>query len=69
MQLGARVPGGDALVDAAGTAFTSGMRYAVLVGAGLLAIGARFVWFHGASRTEEIEEDELDLVEPVPATS
>ncbi|MFN8026418.1 MAG: hypothetical protein U0W40_08745 [Acidimicrobiia bacterium] len=58
-------------MDAARSAFTSGMRYAVLVGAGLLAIGA-LSWFRGASRTEEIAEDELDLVdvtEPADATA
>ena len=45
------------------------MRYSVLVGAALLAIGAVFVWFHGASRTEEVLEDELDVLEPAPAAS
>jgi EmrB/QacA subfamily drug resistance transporter len=69
VQLGSKIPGGDALVDAARAAFTSGMRYAVLLGAGLLAIGALFVWFRGASRTEELTEDELDLREPEPALS
>ena len=38
------------------------MRYAVLVGMGLLVIGALFVWFRGASRTEEVLEDDLDAV-------
>jgi EmrB/QacA subfamily drug resistance transporter len=66
-QLASRVPGGDALADAARTAFTTGMRYAVLVGVGLLVLGALFVWFHGASRDEELLEDELDELEPAAA--
>ena len=36
------------------------MRYAVLLGMALLLVGAVFVWFRGASRTEEVVEDELD---------
>jgi EmrB/QacA subfamily drug resistance transporter len=60
VQLASRVPGGNALADAAREAFTTGMRYAVLVGMGLLVIGALFVWFRGASRTEQLTEDELD---------
>jgi hypothetical protein len=43
------------------------MRYAVLVGAGLLVIGALFVWFHGDSRVEEVVEDDLDAVEVAAA--
>jgi len=43
------------------------MRYAVLVGMGLLVIGALFVWFRGASRTEEVLEDDLDALEPAAA--
>ena len=66
VQLAGRVPGGSALADAAREAFTTGMRYAVLVGMVLLMIGALFVWFRGASRTEEVLEDELDA-EPVAA--
>ena len=50
---GAARPGGSraasTLADAAREAFTTGMRYSVLVGTGLLVIGAVFVWFHGAS--------------------
>ena len=38
------------------------MRYAVLLGMALLLVGAVFVWFRGASRTEEVLEDELDEV-------
>jgi len=66
VQLAGRVPGGAALADAAREAFTTGMRYAVLVGMVLLLIGAVFVWLRGASRTEEVLEDELDA-EPVAA--
>jgi predicted MFS family arabinose efflux permease len=65
--LAQRIPGGGALADAAREAFTTGMRYAVLVGAGLLLVGALFVWFHGASRVEEIVDDELDDVEVAAA--
>jgi len=61
VQLASRVPGGDALATAAREAFTTGMRYAVLLGMALLAIGALFVWFRGASRTEEVLEDDLDV--------
>jgi predicted MFS family arabinose efflux permease len=50
-----------ALASATRDAFTSGMRYAVIVGAALLAIGAAFVWLRGASREEEVLEDELDI--------
>ena len=37
------------------------MRDAVLFGTGMLLLGALFVWIRGASRTEEIIEDELDV--------
>ena len=67
VQLAGRVPGGEALANAAREAFTTGMRYAVLVGMGLLVIGALFVWFRGASRTEEVLEDDLDELEPAAA--
>ena len=63
----ARVPGGDALAAAAREAFTTGMRYAVLVGAGLLVVGALFVWFRGASAVEEVLEDDLDTLEVAAA--
>ena len=43
------------------------MRYAMLLGAGLLLVGAVFVWFRGASRAEEVVEDELDAVEMAAA--
>jgi EmrB/QacA subfamily drug resistance transporter len=69
VQLASRIPGGDALADAAREAFTTGMRYAVLLGMALLAVGALFVWFHGQSRTDEILEDELDQQEPEPAAA
>jgi Na+/melibiose symporter-like transporter len=64
VQLAGKVPGGGSLADAAREAFTTGMRYAVLVGMGLLLLGALFVWFRGASSTEEISEDELDISPP-----
>src|SRR5262249_21226962 len=67
VQLASKLPGGDALANAAREAFTTGMRYAVLVGMGLLLIGTAFVWLRGASGAEEIEEDELALSEPVAA--
>jgi len=67
VQLASRIPGGDALASAARDAFTSGMRYAMLVGVGLLLIGTVFVWVRGASRTEEVLEDDLDAVEPAAA--
>jgi EmrB/QacA subfamily drug resistance transporter len=66
-QLASRLPGGEALANAAREAFTTGMRYAVLVGMGLLVVGTLFVWFHGASRAEQVVEDELDEVEPAAA--
>jgi EmrB/QacA subfamily drug resistance transporter len=62
---------GSALEHAAQQAFTVGMRYAVLLGLGLLLIGALFVWFHGASGSEELLEDELDLdraEDPIPVS-
>jgi EmrB/QacA subfamily drug resistance transporter len=67
VQLASRVPGGDALASAAREAFTTGMRYAVLLGMALLLVGAVFVWVRGASRVEEIEEDDLDVTEPAAA--
>jgi hypothetical protein len=39
----------------------------MLVGVGLLLIGTVFVWVRGASRTEEVLEDDLDAVEPAAA--
>jgi len=52
---------GSTLEHAAQQAFTIGMRYAVLVGMGLLLLGALFVWMRGASRTEAPTDDVLDL--------
>jgi EmrB/QacA subfamily drug resistance transporter len=63
VQLAGRIPGGAALADAAREAFTTGMRYSMLVGTALLAGGALFVWLHGASRTEAVAEDELDALD------
>ena len=65
--LSRQIPGGEALATAAREAFTTGMRYAVLVGAGLLVVGALFVWFRGASRVEEVVEDDLDTLEAAAA--
>jgi EmrB/QacA subfamily drug resistance transporter len=68
IQLAQRVPGGSALQHAAQDAFTSGMRVAMLLGVGLLALGAVYVWIRGSSRTEEVAEDELDVsLEPEAA--
>jgi hypothetical protein len=64
VQLASRIPGGDALATAAREAFTTGMRYAVLLGMAMLTIGALFVWLRGASRSEQVVEDELDAPEP-----
>ncbi|MET0921305.1 MAG: MFS transporter [Acidimicrobiia bacterium] len=57
--------GGNALLDASRDAFVVGMRAALLVGVGLLLIGALFVWLRGASHDEEILEDELDAAADV----
>jgi EmrB/QacA subfamily drug resistance transporter len=63
VQLAGRIPGGEALAAAAREAFTTGMRYAVLVGTALLLTGALFVWLRGASRTEQVVEDDLDVID------
>jgi hypothetical protein len=60
VRLAERAPNGGALLDAARDAFIVGMRYALLVGVGLLLVGAVFVWVRGASRVEQQVEDELD---------
>jgi EmrB/QacA subfamily drug resistance transporter len=52
--------GDSALADAARTAFTSGMRYATYLGAGLLLLGALFVWVRGDNKHDEELEDVLD---------
>jgi EmrB/QacA subfamily drug resistance transporter len=49
------------LERAAQEAFTIGMRYSVIVGLVLLLFGAAFVWLRGASGSEEVLEDQLDL--------
>ncbi|HEY6531805.1 MAG TPA: hypothetical protein VIY72_05855, partial [Acidimicrobiales bacterium] len=56
----ARAAGDTALGDAARGAFTSGMRYATLLGAALLVVGAVFVWGRGDNGHDEELEDELD---------
>jgi Na+/melibiose symporter-like transporter len=63
VQLAGRIPGGSALADAAREAFTTGMRYAILVGTVLLLTGAVYVWVRGASGAEQVEEDDLDAIE------
>ena len=63
----AHTTGNSSLADAARSAFTSGMQYATLLGAGLLVIGAIFVWARGDSVQDEVIEDVLDL--STPATS
>jgi MFS family permease len=61
IQLARKSPTGSGLLNSARDAFTVGMRDAVLFGMGMLLVGALFVWMRGASRAEEIVEDELDL--------
>jgi predicted MFS family arabinose efflux permease len=51
---------GDALAAATRTAFSSGMRFSMLVGAGLLLLAAGFVAVRGPSRPVEITEDIID---------
>jgi EmrB/QacA subfamily drug resistance transporter len=53
--------GGNALVDATKDAFTVGMRWSIGLGAVLLLAGALLVWFRGASREQEVVEDEIDV--------
>lgn len=55
--LGAR---GDELAAAARDAFSSGMRFSMLVGAALLLGSAAFVWLRGPSRQQEALDDALD---------
>ncbi len=52
--------GGDALVDAARDAFSSGMRLSMAVGAALLLGAAAYVWFRGPDRHQEVLEDVVD---------
>jgi EmrB/QacA subfamily drug resistance transporter len=54
-------PRGDALAAAARTAFTSGMRFSMLVGAVLLLAGAAFLLWRGPSRQQEALEDVVDV--------
>ncbi len=56
----AKAAGDNGLADAARGAFTSGMRYATLLGAGLLLIGAIFVWVRGDNTHTAELEDVLD---------
>ncbi len=60
LRVATRLDDGGSLTTAAKDAFTSGMRAAVGLGAVLLLAGAAFVWLRGASRSQEVVEDELD---------
>ncbi len=60
VQLAGKLHNG-ALLGATHDAFGVGMRYAVLSGAVLLLVGALYVWSRGASRNEQVVEDELDV--------
>jgi EmrB/QacA subfamily drug resistance transporter len=61
---------GDALAVAARNAFSSGMRFSLLFGAGLLLMAAAFVVARGPSRQAEVTEDAVDAIEEVmPAIS
>lgn len=53
--------GDTGLADAARSAFDSGMRLSMLVGAGLLVLAAAYIWFRGPSRQQEVMEDVVDL--------
>jgi len=55
---------GDGLAATARAAFTSGMRFSMLFGAGLLVLAAVFVAARGPSRRDEITDDILDDAEP-----
>jgi hypothetical protein len=37
------------------------MRYSMLLGTALLVMGTLFVWLRGASRAEQVVEDDLDV--------
>jgi EmrB/QacA subfamily drug resistance transporter len=52
---------GDALAAAARDAFSSGMRFSMLIGAGLLLAAAGFIFLRGPSRAQEALEDVVDL--------
>ena len=51
---------GDGLAAAARQAFTSGMRFSMLMGAGLLVLAATYVALQGPSRSDEIHDDAID---------
>jgi EmrB/QacA subfamily drug resistance transporter len=68
--------GDTSLATAARDAFTSGMRYAVGLGAVLLGVGALYVWLRGTPRPAPAAEPAIDLAAaidevtgPVPAYS
>ncbi|MCU1457843.1 MAG: multidrug transporter, partial [Actinomycetia bacterium] len=60
IQLAHRLPNGSVLLEDARNAFVFGMRVSIGLGVVLLLAGASFVWVRGASRVEQIREDELD---------
>ena len=60
LRVASRAANPDAFGDAVREAFSVGMRYAIGLSAVLLVVGALFGWFRGASREEEVLEDELD---------
>jgi EmrB/QacA subfamily drug resistance transporter len=51
---------GDGLAAAARDAFSSGMRFSMLIGAGLLVVAALYVALRGPSRVDEITDDAID---------
>lgn len=61
--------GGDALTVATRNAFSSGMRFSFLFGAGLLVLAAAFVAWRGPSRQAEGIEDVIDVVDSPDAVT
>jgi EmrB/QacA subfamily drug resistance transporter len=51
---------GSVLEHAVQQAFVIGMRYALLLGMGLLVVGAIYVWFHGTSGTDEVLDEDFE---------
>jgi EmrB/QacA subfamily drug resistance transporter len=54
-------PQGSVLADVTRDSFMVGMRWAVVVGAVMLAVGAAYVWFRGSSPVTVEDEDVLDV--------
>ena len=59
---------GDGLAAAARDAFSSGMRFSMLMGAGLLVLAATYVALGGPSRVDEITDDAVDATAGAPAS-